>query len=143
MCDSAVRGNSRTTNRAFAFLSWAALGRKGNLEDYKSIVSQARSHAFHQILPFDSTVEIDLSTLDVRAEKIRLFVAFGQEEGRGVHLRDQKLAEVLAEFSRAKDRPVSQVLWKANYAVMQAACKLAGQVLEAVILIHDARREAA
>jgi hypothetical protein len=132
-----------TLHHAFASLPWAALGRKGNLEDYKSIVSQARSHAFHHILPFDSTVEIDLSTLDVRAEKIRLFVPFGQKEGRGVHLRDQKLAEVLAEFSRAKERPVSQVFWKANHAVMQAACRLAEEVLSSLILIHNSRREAA
>jgi hypothetical protein len=130
-------------HQAFASLPWAALGRKEKLEEYKSIVSQARSQAFHHVLPFDSTVEIDLSTLDVRAEKIRLFVPFGQKEGRGVHLRDQKLAEVLAEFSRPKERPVSQIFWKANHAVMQAACKLSEQVLAALILIHDARREAA
>ena len=132
-----------TLHQAFASLPWAALGRKEKLEEYKSIVSQARSHAFHHVLPFDSTVEIDLSTLDVRAETIRLFVPFGQKEGRGVHLRDQKLAEVLAEFSRAKERPVSQIFWKANLAVMQAACKLAEEVLSALILIHNARRETA
>jgi hypothetical protein len=130
-------------HRAFASLPWAALGRKEKLEEYKSIVSQARSHAFHHVLPFDSTVEVDLSTLDVRAETIRLFVPFGQKQGRGVHLKDQKLADVLAEFSRAKERPVSQVFWKANLAVIQAACKLAEEVLATLILIHDARREVA
>lgn len=94
------------------------------------------------MLPFDSTVEIDLSALDVRAETIRLFVPFGQKQSRGVHLKDQKLAEVLAEFSRARERPVSQVFWEANLAVMQAACKLAEEVLATLILIHNARREA-
>ncbi len=128
-------------HRAFTALPWAALGRKEKLEEYKSIVSQARSHAFHHVLPFDSTVEVDLSGLDVRAETIRLFVPFGQKEGRGVHLKDQKLADVLAEFSRAKERQVSQAFWEANEAVMQAACKLAQEVLASLILIHDARRE--
>jgi hypothetical protein len=132
-----------TLHQAFASLPWSALGRKEKLEEYKSIVSQARSHAFHHVLPFDSTVEIDLSTSDVRAAKIRLFVPFGQKEGRGVHLKDQKLAEVLAEFSRAKERPVSQIFWKANLAVMHAACKLAEEVLSALVLIHNARRESA
>jgi hypothetical protein len=128
-------------HRAFASLPWAALGRKEKMEEYKAIVSQARSHAFHHVLPFDSTVEIDLSALDVRAETIRLFVPFGQKQGRGVHLKDQKLADVLAEFSRARERPVSQVFWEANLAVMQAACKLAEEVLGTLILIHNARRE--
>ncbi len=130
-------------HRAFASLPWAALGRKEKLEEYKSIVSQARSHAFHHVLPFDSTVEVDLSALDVRAETIRLFVPFGQKQGRGVHVKDQKLADVLAEFSRAKERPVSQAFWEANLAVMQASCKLAEEVLATLILIHDARRESA
>jgi hypothetical protein len=133
-------GEQWALHQAFASLPWAALGRKGNLEDYKSIVSQARSHAFHHILPFDSTVEVDLSTLDVRAEKIRLFAPFGQKEGRGIHLKDQKLAEVLSVFSRAKERPVSQGFWKANLSVIQAACRLADGVLSALILIHDAKR---
>ena len=128
-------------HQAFGSLPWAALGRKEKLEEYKSIVSQARSHAFHHVLPFDSNVEIDLSTLDVRAERIRLFLPFGQKHGRGVHLKDHKLADVLAEFSRAKERPVSHTFWKANLAVMQAACNLSEEVLSTLILIHEARRE--
>jgi hypothetical protein len=126
--------------QAFAALPWASLGRKEKLEEYRAIVSQARSHAFHHVLPFDTTVEVDLSTLDVRAETIRLFVPFGKKEGRGVHLKDQKLADVLAEFSRAKERPVSNTFWQANLAVMKAASKLAEEVLDTLVLIHDARR---
>jgi hypothetical protein len=126
--------------QAFAVLPWASLGRKEKLEEYRAIVSQARSHAFHHVLPFDTTVEVDLSMLDVRAEAIRLFVPFGKKEGRGVHLKDQKLADVLAEFTRAKERPVSNTFWQANLAVMKAANKLAEEVLATLILIHDARR---
>jgi hypothetical protein len=126
--------------RAFASLPWAALGRKESLEEYQSIVSQARSYAFHHVLPFDSTVEVDLTGLDVRAQTIRLFVPFGQKQGRGVHLKDQKLADVLAEFSRAKQRPVSTVFWNANLNVMQEACHLAQQVLETLVLVHEARQ---
>jgi hypothetical protein len=128
--------------QAFAALPWATLGRKEKLEEYRTVVSQARSHAFHHVLPFDTTVEVDLSTLDVRAETIRLFVPFGKKEGRGVHLKDQKLADVLAEFTRAKERPVSNAFWEANSAVMKAASKLAEEVLATLVLIHDARRAA-
>lgn len=121
-------------------LPWASLGRKEKLEEYRAIVSQARSHAFHHVLPFDTTVEVDLSMLDVRAETIRLFVPFGKKEGRGVHVKDQKLADVLAEFTRAKERPVSSTFWDANLEVMKAAGKLAEEVLDTLVLIHDARR---
>jgi hypothetical protein len=126
--------------RAFASLPWSALGRKEKLEEYESIVSQARSYAFHHVLPFDSTVEVDLSNLDVRAETIRLFLPFGQTQGRGVHLKDQKLADILSEFSRAKLRPVSTVFWQSNLKIMQESCQLAEHILETLILLHEARQ---
>jgi hypothetical protein len=125
--------------RAFVSLPWSAMGRKEKLEEYQSIVSQARSYAFHHVLPFDSTVEVDLSNLDVRAETIRLFLPFGQTHGRGIHLRDQKLADILSEFSRAKLRPVSTVFWDSNLKVMQESCHLAEHILETLILLHQAR----
>lgn len=126
--------------RAFASLPWSVLGRKEKLEEYQSIVSEARNSAFHHVLPFDATVEVDLSNLDVRAEKIRLFSPFGQKHGRGVLLKDQELADVFAEFTRARQRPVSNAFWQANLEVMKAACELAEAVLESLILIHAAKK---
>lgn len=129
--------------RAFATLPWSALGRKEKLEEYQSIVSEARNSAFHHVLPFDATIEVDLSNLDVRAEKIRLFSPFGQKQRRGVLLRDQELADVFAEFSRARQRPVSNAFWLANVKVMESACQLAEGVLESLILAHEAKRPGA
>ena len=126
--------------KAFTSLPWSALGRKEKLEEYELIVSQARNHAFHHILPFDSTVEVDLSQLDVRAEKIRLFLPYKDKQNRGISLKDQKLADILAEFSRAKLRPVSNSFWRANLNVMLGASDMARQILESLILIHNARK---
>ena len=125
---------------AFASLPWSALGRKEKLEEYQSIISEARNSAFHHVLPFEATVEVDLSNLNVRAEKIRLFSPFGQKHGRGVLLKDQQLADVFAEFSRAKQRPISNLFWQANLKVVAAACKLAEAVLDSLVLIHEAKR---
>jgi hypothetical protein len=125
--------------RTFALLPWSALGRKENLEGYRQIIAQARNHAFHHILPFDATVEADLSSFDVRVETIRLFAAFGQNQSRGIRIKDQALADVLADFSRAKQRPVSKLFWESNLSVMEAACNLAQGILGALILMHEAR----
>ena len=127
--------------RAFASLPWSALGRKEKLEEYESIVAQARNHAFHHVLPFEATVEVDLSHFNVRAERMRLFSTFGQKQGRGIRLRDQELADVLANFSRAKERPVSLLFWEQNLNVMEAACELAQAILDVLILMHAARAE--
>lgn len=126
--------------RAFVSLPWSALGRKEKLEEYQSIISEARNSAFHHVLPFDATIEVDLSNLDVRAEKIRLFSPYGKKQGRGVLLKDQQLADVFAEFSRARQRPVSNVFWERNQSVLQASCELAEGVLESLIILHDAKK---
>jgi hypothetical protein len=128
-----------TLCRAFASLPWSALGRKEKLEEYQAIVSQARNYAFHHILPFEATVEVNLSHLDVRAERIRLFSPFGQKQDRGIWLKDQALADVLADFSRAKQRPVSKLFWEGNLSVMEAVCELAEGILSALLLMHAAR----
>ena len=128
-------------HRAFSSLPWGALGRKEKLEEYKSLVSQARSYAFHHFLPFESTVEIDLTGLNVQARTIRLFLPFGQKSGRGFHIEDQELADVLVEFSRPKQRPVSEAFWRANLSVMECALKLTEEIVSSLILIHEARLE--
>lgn len=127
---------------AFASLPWSALGRKEKLEEYQQVVSHARNRAFHHVLPFDATVEVDLSHLDVRAESIRLFTPFGGKQERGVRLKDQALADLLGEFSRAKWRPVSNIFWQANLKVMEAASDLAQAILDTLILLHKAKKVA-
>lgn len=127
--------------RAFFDLPWSALGRKEGLTAYQATVSQARSYAFHHVLPFDSTIEVNLSGLNVHAERIRLFAPFGERQDRGVTVTDQKLVDVLTEFSRAKERPVSLFFWQANLKVMKRASELTEQMLTTLLLIHEARRE--
>lgn len=124
---------------ALGDLPWLALGRKEKLEEYRAVISRARDHAFHHILPFDATLEVDLSDSDVRAERIRLFSPYGTKDERGIRMKDQALAEVFAEFSRSRQRPVSLAFWRANLKVMDAASTLAERILEALVLIHEAR----
>lgn len=127
--------------RAFASLPWAALGRKERLEDYREIVAAARNQAFHHVLPFDGTIEVDLADLDVRAERLRLFPPYGKKQEGGIRLKDQELVDTFAEFARARQRPVSLQFWKANLSVMKAATDLAEEMVEALELIRQSRLE--
>ncbi len=126
--------------QAFAALPWSALGRKERLQDYREIVAGARNQAFHHFLPFNATIEVDLTNMDVRAEKLRLFPPYGQKQRRGVQLKDQELIDVLSEFSRAKQRPVSLQFWKLNFNVMKATADLANAMLETLLLIWNNKR---
>jgi hypothetical protein len=91
----------RLTVVAVFGLRWPSLvcpWEKASLHAYQEIVSQARNDAFHHALPFDATVEIDLLDQNVRAEKIRLFLPFGEKQGRGIRVQDQELADVWPNF---------------------------------------------
>lgn len=122
-------------------LPWVTLGSKPNLANYRQVVSNARSHAFHHILPFDSTCKVDLSKSSVRAESISLFEPFEKKQGRGVRITDEALLKVFAEFSRAKSRDVADDFWKANTEVMNAAHAVVRAVLNALVVLHGERDE--
>lgn len=121
----------------FTRLPWAALGRKGNLEEYAAVIASARSHAFHHVLPFEGTLEVDLSNADVRAESIRLF-PLAKSGGGGVRLQDQELADLLARFARGAQRPVGQVFWERNAAVLQSAARLGKSMAVALETLYAA-----
>lgn len=121
----------------FRRLPWSALGRKGNLEEYASTISGARSHAFHHILPFEGTLDVDLRRADVRAERIRLF-PLAKSGGGGVRLADQELADLLSKFSRGANRPVGLAFWEGNAAVLRAAASLGEAMLASLAALHAA-----
>lgn len=127
-------------SEAFKGLPWSALGRKEKLQEYKSVINEARNSAFHHALPFQSTVEVNLSGIDLKAQSIRLFAPFHQKQNRGVRLKDQELLDILTEFSRAKERPVSTVFWEKNEAVMQATIRLVDKTLDTLILLRGLRK---
>lgn len=120
-------------------LPWGALGRKGDLDDYEQVISAARSHAFHHILPFEGTLEVDLAGADVRAERVRLFPLAKSKDG-GVRLREQDLADLLAKFARGVHRPVGLTFWRGNAEVMRAAASLGEAMLAALAAVYAASR---
>jgi len=124
---------------SFASLPWSALGRKEKIEEYRTIIAEARNHAFHHILPFETTIDVDLSNVDVRADSMLLFPSFGSKKPRGIRMKDQELVDVFSEFSRAKQRPVSTKFWKENLNVMKKATDLTRSILDTLMLLRRAQ----
>jgi hypothetical protein len=126
-------------HRAFASLPWSSLGRKENIRDYQQIIAAARNHEFHHILPFETTVEVDLRNTDVRAVALRLFPPYSRKDHGGVRLKDQEIVDLFSEFSRAEQRPVSMKFWQGNLNVMESTHSLVKATLDVLVDINDAR----
>lgn len=123
----------------FSRLPWAALGRKGDMDDYAAVIAGARSYAFHHILPFEGTLEVDLKGANVRADRVRLF-PLAKSKGGGVRLQDQELADLLAKFARGAHRPVGPAFWQGNAAVIRAAANLGAAMLASLAALYAATR---
>jgi len=122
--------------QSFEGLPWSSIGKKENIKSYQDIVAAARNHAFHHVFPFETTIEVDLSSLNVKARKLLLFPPYNKKAIGGVQLEDQDLINVFKEFSRAKNRPVSFFFWKSNFQVMKATIDLAEEVLTTLLLLY-------
>ncbi|MCB9895682.1 MAG: hypothetical protein H6839_14650 [Planctomycetes bacterium] len=123
-------------------LPWNNLGEKASLEAYHGVISNARSHAFHHIWPFDSTCEVDLRQSSVQAEYVRLFAPYGKDKGR-LRVVDQELLDVFTQFSRGHDRTVADNFWSLNVAVLRAVRDLVGDLLDSLVELHSANRRLA
>jgi hypothetical protein len=115
--------------------------KSGANEVQKEILGAADS-TVAQMVDADSSLAQTLENSAVRTWRSTApswTAPYGGKHEKGVRLKDQALADLFDEFSRAKWRPVSNAFWKANLNVMKAASDLAKAILDTLILLHNTR----
>jgi|GEM_PF-3373131 len=126
--------------RSFSILPWSLLGKKEDLEEYTSIISEARNSAFHHILPFNTTIDVNLSDVEIKAESIQLFHQYNKKGRSGLRVNDQELIDVFSSFARAKQRPVSFEFWQNNLNVFKAVSELSNDILDTLIILWNSHQ---
>jgi len=112
-----------TTYEQFQFsyaiksLPWEKLGTKADLKKYVETVKGARNKAFHNLLQFNQTIDVQMGNITIRPKKLRLFTEF-TSKGNIFEYEDKELIETLIEFTRAGENYVSFDFWKRNLEVM-------------------------
>lgn len=113
-----------TVNEQFQFsfalerLPWEKLGSKPELGSYVEAIKGARNKAFHNLLQFNQTMEVQMGDITIRPTKLRLFTEF-TTKGNVFEYEDKDLIEILTEFTRASEKYVSFDFWKRNQVVME------------------------
>ena len=105
--------------RAFKELPWVKSKKKPNLQRYREIISGARNKAFHNLIPFDRSIEVDLTGVSIEATSLKLFPAYAKrQEAQALDYKDREVVEVLAQFTRAPETLVPVEFWERNGHVM-------------------------
>lgn len=98
-------------------LPWEKLGKKADLKKYVETVKGARNKAFHNLLQFNQTIDVQMNNIMIRPKKLRLFTEF-TSKGNIFEYEDKELIETLIEFTRAGENYVSFDFWRRNLDVM-------------------------
>lgn len=104
----------------FRQLPWTKSRKKASLDRYSETISGARNHAFHDLIPFERSIEVDVSGVSLQATRLRLFSPYAKKSANLLEYEDQELVEVLTAFTRAPETAVPITFWRRNSAVMHA-----------------------
>lgn len=111
---------------------------KASLSAYTKVVNDARNHAFHDLFPLISGLNVELPDTALRRVRLRLFARFGSKKNRNeVRFEDQELVDLLTEFTRAGRRLTPPNFWEQNLSTMQAAVNLLKATTEALVLLRS------
>lgn len=111
---------------------------KASLGAYIKIVNNARNHAFHDLFPVSSGLQVELPDAALRKVRLRLFSKHGSKTNRNeVQFEDQELVDLLTEFTRAGHRVTPPDFWVRNLATMQATLDLLEATMKSLILLRE------
>jgi len=120
----------------FKNLPWGKIDTKADLSHYVSTIKGARNKAFHNLLQFNHTVDVEMDNVPLRATKLRLFSEF-TAKGNVFEYEDKELVEILTEFTRAGEKYVSFDFWKRNLDVMRKTIDLLDTVSLSLKLLNE------
>ena len=125
---------------AFRRMPWVKSKKKPSLSLYAEMVAGARNHAFHDLLPFDRSLHVDVGNVSLKARRLQLFSSYSRKKDNLLEYEDQEIVDLLTEFTRAPETSVAFSFWERNLEVMRATEELIGATGRALMALRRARR---
>jgi hypothetical protein len=119
-------------SEAFRCLPRSRDQNKPSLANYREMIHGARNRAFHNLLPFGQSIQVDLDGINIKAKRLRLFSEYKLKSENVFDFEDKQLVEILTEFTRADEKYVTPDFWKRNHDVMIATTQLVAAVSDAI-----------
>jgi hypothetical protein len=100
---------------------------------YRETISDARSAAFHRLIPFSKAIEV--AGLELRDARIRMFPEYESRKANVVDYQDRPLLELLTQMARPTLKELEDSFWTDNIAVMDATVELLRRLQEALVTV--------
>lgn len=125
---------------AFRSMPWVKSKKKPSLSLYAETVAGARNHAFHDLLPFDRSLQVDVKNVSLKARRLQLFSSYSRKKENLLEYEDQEIVDLLTGFTRAPETSVAFSFWERNLHVMRATQELVEATGRALMALRRARR---
>ncbi len=125
---------------AFRNIPWVKSKKKPSLSLYAETVAGARNHAFHDLLPFDRSLHVDVGNVSLKARRLQLFSSYSRKKDNVLEYEDQEIVDLLTGFTRAPETAVAFSFWERNLDVMRATEELVEATGRALMVLRKARR---
>jgi hypothetical protein len=106
---------------------------KPSLAAYRETISDARSSAFHRLIPFAKAIQVQ--GLELRGATVRLFPEYESRKGNVVDYQDRPLLELLTQMARPTVRELEDSFWVENVAVMRSTVELLRRLRGALVAV--------
>lgn len=119
----------------FSDLPFSLVGQsKPSLERYRQLIAAARNRAFHDIFAFDRSFVVTLPPDALEEPELRLFRDHARRKAPALDFEDRALVDLLADFTRAPERPIPLGFWNKNLDVMQGVATVAHSLRDGLLL---------
>jgi len=123
-------------SEAFRHLPWTRSRNKPSLKNYNLTIADARNSSFHNLFPFQKTLNVHLPERALRGAELRIFSEYTKKKENLLIYKDKALVDVLVEFTRARERRVAPRFWRQNLKVMDATIALFAKTSEFVKVLY-------
>jgi hypothetical protein len=108
---------------------------KPSLERYRSVIADARNHAFHDLFAFKHPFRIDLPHDALRSPQLHLFRQYTNHSDPALTFEDRKLVDLFETLTRTAEHTVPLGFWECNIGVMDGIVNLIEALRKALIIV--------
>jgi hypothetical protein len=111
-------------SEVFRSLPFTRSSTKPALELYKDTIGDARNSAFHHLFPFKKALNIRFRGKGLEGAELHIFSEHRKKKQNDLYYTDKPLADVLIQFTRARERRITNRFWRQNLEVMKHTVEL-------------------
>jgi len=119
-------------------LPWLRSNHKPSIQEYIRAVNDSRNQSFHDALPFQQTMSISLSGVNLPGAQVQFLHEYVDKKESGFTFDDYELVKAVSNFSRAHRIDLPTGFWSKNIYVLNAIIDFFSEVENTLRITREA-----